>query len=150
MSEKDYTPLAYPPETILTRKQVADWLQVSERTVEAWPLPRLRLVDNYGATTGHQQYQGFKRLPGAGGTSEERDLSPDEAARALIAQDPTTPANGDRAGLAGVMLTVPSVARMIVRNAVKATHPDTGGSAEAFAAVQRARAVLAKHLGAEL
>jgi hypothetical protein len=41
--EKDYTPLAYPPETILTRKQLSEWLQVSERTVEAWPIPRLRL-----------------------------------------------------------------------------------------------------------
>jgi hypothetical protein len=43
MSDRDYTPLAYPPETILTRRQLADWLQDSERTVEAWPIPRLKL-----------------------------------------------------------------------------------------------------------
>ncbi len=44
MSEKpDIQPLAYAPETILTRRQLADWLQVSEHTVKDWPLPRLRL-----------------------------------------------------------------------------------------------------------
>ncbi len=37
------TPVAYPPEAILTKADVARWLQVSERTVESWPLPRLRL-----------------------------------------------------------------------------------------------------------
>jgi hypothetical protein len=36
-------PVAYPPETILTIEQVARWLQVSERTVRSWPLPRLNL-----------------------------------------------------------------------------------------------------------
>lgn len=39
----DITPVAYPPETILTTEQVARWLQVSERTVKSWPLPRLKL-----------------------------------------------------------------------------------------------------------
>jgi len=44
MSEQtDIRPVAYPPETILTTEQVARWLQVSERTVKAWPLPRLKL-----------------------------------------------------------------------------------------------------------
>lgn len=36
-------PVAYPPETILTRKQLAEWLQVSEHTVKDWGLPRLKL-----------------------------------------------------------------------------------------------------------
>jgi hypothetical protein len=35
--------VAYPPEAILTVKQLALWLQVSPRTVKSWPLPRLRL-----------------------------------------------------------------------------------------------------------
>ena len=44
MSDKsDISPLAYPPEAILTRAQLAAWLQVSEHTVKDWPLPRLRL-----------------------------------------------------------------------------------------------------------
>lgn len=40
---EEITPVAYPPEAILTTKQVARWLQVSEATVESWPLPRLKL-----------------------------------------------------------------------------------------------------------
>jgi predicted DNA-binding transcriptional regulator AlpA len=38
----DIAPLTYPPETILTTEQVANWLQVSTRTVEAMPLPKLK------------------------------------------------------------------------------------------------------------
>jgi hypothetical protein len=44
--EKDLGPVAYPPEAILTVKQLALWLQVSPRTVKSWPLPRLRLPGN--------------------------------------------------------------------------------------------------------
>lgn len=39
----DIEPLNYPAETILTTEQLAAWLQVSERAVKSWPLPRLRL-----------------------------------------------------------------------------------------------------------
>ena len=39
----DITPVTYPAETILTVEQVAQWLQVSERTVRSWPIPRLRV-----------------------------------------------------------------------------------------------------------
>jgi len=42
----DATPLCYPPETILTREQLARWLQVSESTIKSWPLPRLNLPGN--------------------------------------------------------------------------------------------------------
>jgi hypothetical protein len=42
----DIAPLAYPETAILTVEQLADWLQVSERTVKSWPLPRLRLPGN--------------------------------------------------------------------------------------------------------
>lgn len=40
---EDISPLSYPPEAILTTEQLAKWLQVSERTVKSWPLPRLKL-----------------------------------------------------------------------------------------------------------
>lgn len=36
-------PLAYPAETILTALEVAEWIGISEKTVLAMPLPRLRL-----------------------------------------------------------------------------------------------------------
>lgn len=39
----DITPVAYPPEAILTVEQLAEWLQVSPRTIKSWPIPRLRL-----------------------------------------------------------------------------------------------------------
>ena len=42
----DISPISYPPETILNPKQLAEWLQVSERTVRNWPLPRLQLPGN--------------------------------------------------------------------------------------------------------
>lgn len=115
-------------------------------------LERLRLVASYGATTGHQQYQGFKRLPGAGGTSEARELTPKEAAALVVAFD-TAFAQFDaavRRSIEDNVLGSADVARRVVLNALKATHPDTGGDAGAFADVQRARAVLVKHHGSAL
>ena len=41
--QEDPPPIAYPPGAILNPRQLAAWLQVSERAVEGWPLPRLRL-----------------------------------------------------------------------------------------------------------
>jgi hypothetical protein len=39
----DLRPVAYPPETILTTDDLARWLQVSPRLVEAMHLPKLQL-----------------------------------------------------------------------------------------------------------
>jgi hypothetical protein len=36
-------PIAYPDNAILNTEQVARWLQVSPKTIGAWPVPRLRL-----------------------------------------------------------------------------------------------------------
>lgn len=41
--DKTEGPVSYPDNAILTLRQVADWLQVSPRTVQDWPLPRLRI-----------------------------------------------------------------------------------------------------------
>lgn len=38
----DITPVCYPPGTILTKEQVAAWLQCSVRTIESMPLPTLK------------------------------------------------------------------------------------------------------------
>jgi hypothetical protein len=115
-------------------------------------LERLRLVDGYGATTGHQQYQGFKRLPGAGESSVEREMTPQEAAALVVSLDPTW-AKFDaavRRSIEDNVLAAADVAKSIILAAVKVTHPDAGGTAEAFAGVQRARAAIGKHHGAEL
>jgi hypothetical protein len=57
----DISPLAYPPETILTRAQLAAWLQVSEHTVKDWPLPRLRLP---GSTVRYSAGEVLRDLEG--------------------------------------------------------------------------------------
>lgn len=77
----------------------------------ALALEALRRVDRYGVTKRGEQYRGWKAL--TSGPSAEGDA---RRGRALI----------DEHG---------SVAK-----ALKATHPDTGGSAEDFEAVQAARA----------
>lgn len=115
-------------------------------------LERLRLVASYGATTGHQQYQGFKRLPGAGESSVEREMTPPEAAALIVGLDPQW-ARFDaavRRSIEDNVLKAADVAKTIILSAVKVTHPDPGGTAEAFAGVQRARVALSKHHGAEL
>jgi hypothetical protein len=115
-------------------------------------LERLRLVDGYGATTGHQQYHGFKRLPGAGESSVVREMTPQEAAALVVGLDPQW-AKFDaavRRSIEDNVLAAADVAKSIILAAVKVTHPDAGGTAEAFAGVQRARAAIGKHHGAEL
>lgn len=111
-------------------------------------LERLRLVDSYGATTGHQQYQGFKRLPSAGGSTVEREWTPSDAARVVVNANPLFQGFDEsmRASVSEALLRgqVES-AKSIVLAAQRATHPDTGGDADRFANVQRARDVLVKH-----
>lgn len=43
MSEKNTRPVAYPPETILTTEQLAEWLQLSPSLVKSMNLPKLEL-----------------------------------------------------------------------------------------------------------
>jgi hypothetical protein len=59
--DPDIQPLSYPPETILTRAQLAAWLQVSEHTVREWPLPRLRLP---GSTVRYSAGEVLRYLEG--------------------------------------------------------------------------------------
>ncbi len=119
-------------------------LRAISRTLESQ-----RAIQRYEALTQAEIYGGLKRLPPAGGTSEERELTPEAAAELLIAADPSS-GNGkltaeDRAGIVTLILKIPSVAHTVARQAVKATHPDTGGNPEGYAEVARARAVLQKH-----
>lgn len=121
-------------------------LRAISRTLE-----NQRAIQRYEALTQAEIYGGLKRLPPAGGTSEERELTPEVAAELLIAADPST-GNGkltaeDRAGIVALMLKIPSVAHTVARQAVKATHPDVGGNPADYAEVARARAVLQKHHG---
>lgn len=71
-------------------------------------LKALRAVDRYGITDRREQYRGFRALP-AGGNQQRA-----QRGRELIAEHGS------------------------VRNAQRATHPDVGGDAEDFAAIQAA------------
>ena len=150
------------PKVLLTfDKPDAGTLRFACDRYHTWPenlhaigmtLERMRLIDAYGATTG-EQYQGFKALPGAGGTQNgEVEWTPDQAMAVLVERDPTWSDNNihERVNMTQVGLSNRAFAQVVARNAVKATHPDAGGSAEAFVHVQRARAVLTKHFGEEV
>jgi len=69
MSTDGRSPIAYPPEAILTTEQVAEWLQCGVSTVEALGLPRLRLpvrTVRYSAGDVLAFLEGRYRPPGAG------------------------------------------------------------------------------------
>lgn len=78
-------------------------------------LRALRAVDRYGITERGEQYTGWKALPQTSSTAEPLDLLRREA---------------DVVG--------PADPKSLYRKALHAAHPDHGGSAERFAAVQEA------------
>lgn len=99
-------PLSYPCD------RFGGW-QDNVRAI-ALALEALRKVDRYGVTKRGEQYTGWKALPPAGGTTENR---PEviQRGRDLISEHGS------------------------VRNALFAAHPDRGGDPDDFHAVQVAR-----------
>jgi hypothetical protein len=93
-------------------------------------LEALRAVDRYGVTKRGEQYAGWKALP----------------AMATGGMTPMTAADIIRKYAAGHAFdgkpTDPASWKPVYRAALKATHPDKGGSADAFRAVQEAGKVL--------
>lgn len=90
-----------------------------------------RAMDRYGATRCHQQYAGWKQLPA--GASETMDVT---AAAEFIA------ANNLGATDSRAILNSPTAARVAYRSAAKQLHPDTGdtgGDAELFATLMKAK-----------
>jgi len=96
----------------------------------ALSLEALRKVDRYGVTRNAEQYQGWRKLGTPNGV-----MSVDQAAEYL-------------ATIAGNRDIWPSLRREKVlrddayRKAARACHPDTGGSHEAFVALQNAMKIL--------
>jgi hypothetical protein len=111
-----------------------DW-QVNLHAI-AITLERMRQVELYEVVWGGQQYVGFKRLPGAGGASEPAPLGPRDAAE-RIAQH-----SDFRAQL---IFEEGAVAKIAIQQAQRRSHPDHGGTAAQFQAVQEAAEVLDKH-----
>jgi hypothetical protein len=99
----------------------------------ALSLEALRAVDRYGVTTHGQQYQGFLRLAAAESRAERN------------------PALEALAQLSGVSLNGSPSSDEInaaYKAAARRCHPDTGGSADAFATLQAVMQVLRPSKGA--
>jgi hypothetical protein len=111
-----------------------DW-QVNLHAI-AVTLERMRQVELYEVVWGGKQYEGFKRLPGAGGSAEPAALGPRDAAE-VIAQH-----SDFRAQL---IFEEAAVAKVAVQQARRRSHPDSGGSTESFQRVEAAVAALAAH-----
>jgi len=90
-------------------------------------LESLRAVDRYGITRKGEQYQGYKQLAAA---------TPSKIEAALLL------ARYSNISHKAIIEDVAS-AEVAWKLAIKATHPDAGGSADAFRAVQQAREILA-------
>lgn len=93
-------------------------------------LQRLRLIDEYGATKGGEQYKGFAQLPaGEFGTTED-------AARFLIRMA------GDLNAREQDVLSDPSLLKNIYRAAARTCHSDTGGGDKEMSKVNAAKALI--------
>lgn len=101
-------------------------------------LEDLRRISRYGVAPRGEQYQGFGRLPPAGGSTAT--LSAHEAAGIVLnapgAVDP------DAVGFDAL--------KEAARNRVRETHPDAGGTPDAFDRVMKARQRLSAHFGARV
>jgi hypothetical protein len=128
---------------VLYFKRGADTLRFACGTYRTWrqnlhaiylTLEALRAIDRYGATSGHEQYIGFKQLPAA----PESAWSVDSAARWLAARTPW-------AKNVAVIIDDYDTYRMAYRESAAALHPDRGGSSELFQALGEVARVLDKH-----
>jgi hypothetical protein len=100
-------------------------------------LEDLRHASLYGVGEDGQQYRGWLALP-----PPEGEPSTAEAAARLLA-GLTARENPDL--LARQILQFPGTFQSCYRDAVKRTHPDWGGSGDAFRAVQAAAEIIRRH-----
>jgi hypothetical protein len=118
--------LSYPCDTY------TDW-QANIRAI-ALALEALRAVDRYGVTRRAEQYKGWARLEGP--KRVEGDV---EDAALLLAKYHIVPFRD--------ILNRRETAEVAYRVAASKTHPDGGGTPDAFKAVQRAKEILDQHFG---
>lgn len=128
------------PGVILYFKKGDDPLRFASGTYKTWQqnihaialtLESLRAIDRYGATSGHEQYLGFKALPAPAWTI-------DAAAEWLAARTPWVSS-------AAELLLDHAAYRRAYRDAASALHPDKGGSSELFQALGEVARVLDEH-----
>lgn len=102
-------------------------------------MENLRAIDRWGVNKGGEQYAGYRAIAAQSSAGDNARL---HAAAALLAK------HGGVTPLS-VLMTV-TVARDAWRRARVATHPDRGGSADEFRAVDQAARLIGAHLGEEL
>lgn len=112
----------------------------------ALTLELLRRIDFYDCTIvgQRQQYRGFKRLPGPAG-QEGEVLSPMQAAERIMETVYPGQTGLERTAYVKAIMEDSEVMRLFIRKAERETHPDKGGSHEAFNRVAAAKAVLVTH-----
>ena len=118
--------LSYPCDTYL------NW-DCNLRAI-ALALEALRAVDRYGVTRRAEQYKGWARLEGP-----KRGEGDVEDAALLLAKYHIVPFRD--------ILNRRETAEVAYRVAAAKTHPDGGGTPDAFKAVQRAKEILDQHFG---
>lgn len=102
-------------------------------------MENLRAIDRWGVNKGGEQYAGYRAIPAQSSAGNNEAL---HAAASLLAR---------HSGLRPVdVLGNIIVARDAWRRARLATHPDRGGSPDAFATVDRAAQLISAHLGEAL
>lgn len=104
----------------------------------ALSLEALRSVDRHGVTRRGEQYQGWKALPAS--TSATMDAT--GAAKLICIWG--------NCGETEKVLANPLLAKEVIREAAKLTHPDAGGTTEKFQVVQEAKRILEAHHGVKL
>lgn len=135
-------PLRYPCDTYL------DW-RANLRAI-ALSLEHLRGVDRHGVTRRGEQYAGWRAL--SSGPSEEVTLEEAGAVLCQYAGDGAVAAIAEYTGITSEEDRALWIGRIrsLIRSALRAAHPDTGGSSEAFHRVMRAREVLSNYTGEAL
>lgn len=118
---RQYGDLRYPCD------RFNDW-QDNVRAI-ALALEALRKVDRYGVTRRGEQYTGWKALPPASGIP----TTVEAAARIIAKHSGIHESNVARS---------PETLRSAIREAQRRTHPDHGGVANDFHAVQAAKQIL--------
>lgn len=143
--ETRHGPLTYATdryEKAWGHQKLASW-QANVRAI-AMSLEALRAVDRHGVTRSGEQYRGWRAIEAGGSTS--RFATADEAARWMRAQAIRL----GHVGLveSGELLTMPQMADSVYKLLVRRMHPDVGGDAADWAALDEAWQLLAERVGA--
>lgn len=130
--DSKHGPLSYPCD------RFTDW-QDNLRAV-ALALEALRKVDRYGVTKRGEQYAGWKQLPG--GTPMPAAMTRDEAAYVIARASNPNEREENLRSWCPRLITEPDMRAAEYRQAARRSHPDVGGTTEAFQRVEQAKRVL--------